>query len=167
MVVLTARRAIHYLLAHITDHIERSSGYPSRFVEYMVRGKNGYEIEHVWANKPERHTDEFPHPADFGEYRNRIGGLLLLPKSFNSSYGKLPYNEKLPHYNGQNLLARSLHPASYDHNPGFLRYIEQTELPFRPHAEFKRAYLDARQELYREIAEQIWDPKRLEQEAAS
>lgn len=74
------RRAIHYLLARITDHLERSSGYPSRFVEYMTRGgKGGYEVEHVWADKPERHTEEFPHPADFNEYRNRIGGLLLLP----------------------------------------------------------------------------------------
>lgn len=160
------RRAIHYLLARITDHIERSSGYPSRFVEYMIRsGKNGYEIEHVWANKPEQHTDEFSHPADFQEYRHRIGGLLLLPKSFNASYGDLPYDQKLPHYNGQNLLARSLHTACYDHNPGFLSYIERTGHPFHPHESFKRADLDERQDLYRRIAEQVWDPERLQHEA--
>jgi hypothetical protein len=50
------------------------------------------------------------HPADFAAYRNRIGALLLLPKSFNASYGDLPYQEKLSHYNSPNLLARSLHP---------------------------------------------------------
>jgi hypothetical protein len=33
-----------------------------------------------------------------------------LPKPFNDSYGALPYEEKLPHYYAQNLLARSLHP---------------------------------------------------------
>lgn len=161
------RRAIHYLLARITDHVERSSGYPSRFVEYMIRGgKNGYEIEHIWANKPERHIEEFSHSADFYEYRHRIGGLLLLPKSFNASYGDLPYKEKLPHYNsGQNLLARSLHPLAYDHNPGFLRYAEHTGLPFGPHEQFKRADLDERQDLYRRVAEEIWDPARLEREA--
>ncbi len=43
----------------------------------------------------ERHDDEFAHPSEFAEYRNRIGGLLLLPKSFNASYGDLPYEEKL------------------------------------------------------------------------
>lgn len=162
------RRAIHYLLARITDHIERSSGFPSRFVEYMTRGgKTGYEIEHIWANKPERHTDEFQHPADFAEYRSRIGGLLLLPKSFNASYGGLPYGEKLPHYNGQNLLARSLHSGAYDHNPGFLHYIEETGLPFRPYQEFKRSDLDQRQNLYRKLAEEIWDPDRLAREVVS
>lgn len=160
------RRAIHYLLARITDHVERSSGYPSRFVEYMARGgKDGYEIEHVWANKPEQHIEEFSHQADFQEYRHRIGGLLLLPKSFNASYGDLPYDQKLPHYNSQNLLARSLHPASYEHNPGFHRYVENAEAPFRPHEVFKRADLDQRQALYREIAEEIWNPARLEREA--
>lgn len=162
------RRAIHYLLARITDHVERSSGYPSRFVEYMARGgKDGYEIEHVWANKPERHAEEFPHPADFQEYRHRIGGLLLLPKSFNASFGDLPYDQKLPHYNSQNLLARSLHPSSYDHNPGFDRYAGSSGITFKPHEHFKRADLDERQGLYREIAEEIWNPARLEREASA
>ena len=119
----------------------------------------------MWANKPERHTDEFPHPADFYDYRHRIGGLLLLPKSFNASYGDLPYDQKLPHYNGQNLLARSLHTAGYDHNPGFLKYVERNSLPFESHEQFKRADLDKRQDLYRRVADEIWDPARLEREA--
>lgn len=45
-----------------------------------------YEIEHIWADHPQRHTNEFSHPSDLAEHRNRIGGLLLLPKSFNASY---------------------------------------------------------------------------------
>ncbi|MGH2853511.1 MAG: GmrSD restriction endonuclease domain-containing protein [Solirubrobacteraceae bacterium] len=93
---------------------------PSRYADYSKRGgKDGYEIEHVWADHFERHTDEFDHPSDFAEYRNRIGDLVLLPKSFNASYGDLVYEEKLKHYNGQNLLARSFHRGAYDHNPGF------------------------------------------------
>ena len=159
---------IHRLLARMTDYVETRSGLPSRYTEYIRRGGNkGYEIEHIWADHPERHVDEFPHPSDFEEYRNRIGGLLLLPKSFNQSYSDLPYNDKREHYVGQNLLARSLHEKAYDHNPGFIRFIERSNLPFRPHAEFKKADLDARQELYRQLAEQIWNPERLEQEAAS
>ncbi len=60
----------------------------SHYVEYTQRGgKNGYEIEHIWANQPERHKDEFAHPSEFRDYRNRIGGLLLLPKKFNAAYG--------------------------------------------------------------------------------
>lgn len=157
-------RQIHRLLARMTDYVETGSGLASRYDEYAQRGKKGYEIEHIWADHPERHQDEFGHPSEFQEYRNRIGGLLLLPKSFNASYGDLPYSEKRKHYAGQNLLAKSLHEGAYDHNPGFKRFIQESGLPFRAHAEFKKADLDARQTLYRKLAERIWNPERLVQE---
>jgi hypothetical protein len=156
------RYSIHQILARLTDHVERESGQSSRFAEYVAEGKNRYEVEHIWANHAERHQEEFPNPSDFPEYRNRIGGLLLLPKSFNASYGDMRYEQKLPHYTSQNLLARSLHTQAYDHNPGFLRYKTASDLPFRAHAEFKKADIDARQDLYRRIAEQVWSPTRLE-----
>lgn len=159
-------RQIHRLLARITDFVETQSGMPSRYAEYVKRGRKDFEIEHVWANKWDRHKDEFAHASEFEEYRDRIGDLLLLPKSFNASYGDLPYAKKRKHYLEQNLLARSLHEQAYEHNPGFLRFIRQSGLPFRPHEEFRKADLDQRQELYRKIAELIWAPERL-QEAAS
>jgi Protein of unknown function (DUF1524) len=148
----------------MTDYVETRSGQASRYAEYAQRGRKGYEIEHVWADHAERHTDEFAHPSEFQEYRNR---LVLLPKSFNASYGDLPYVEKREHYAGQNALARSLHELAYDHNPGFMRFIEESGLPFRAHDEFKKADLDVRQELYQQFAERIWSPERLSQEAAS
>ena len=156
---------IHRLLARMTDYLETQSGQTSRYAEYAQRGRKGYEIEHIWADHSERHMDEFTHPSEFAEYRNHIGGLLLLPKSFNASYGDLPYAEKRGHYLSQNLLARSLHEQAYDRNPGFRRFIEESELPFRAHAEFKKVDLDARQDLYRRLAERIWDPDRLAEEA--
>jgi len=160
-------RQIHRLLARMTDYLETRSGMASHYAEYAQRGKKGYEIEHIWADHPERHTKEFGHPSEFQEYRNRIGGLLLLPKSFNASYGDLPYDKKRKHYLGQNLLARSLHEQAYDHNPGFKRFIQSSTLPFLAHGEFNKADLDARQDLYRRLAEQIWSPERLKEEAAS
>lgn len=39
--------------------------------------------------------------------------------------------------------------------------MEESGLPFKPHGEFKKADLDARQELYRKLAEQIWNPENL------
>ena len=159
-------RQIHRLLARMTDFIETRSGLPSHYVDYARRGgKGAFEIEHVWADHADRHTDEFSHPSEFAEYRNRLGDLLLLPKSFNASYGDLPYEEKLVHYDSQNLLARSLNENAYDHNPGFLRFMQESGLPFKPHKAFHKADIDARQKLYRELAEQIWDPSRLEREA--
>lgn len=155
------RYAIHRLLARMTDYVETRSGQASRYAEYVNTGKVRYEVEHIWADHPERHTDEFTHPADFAEHRNRLGGLLLLPKSFNASYGDLPYADKLPHYNTQNLLARSLHPQCYGHNPGFLGFAQSTGLPFRPHGHFAKTDLEERTELYRRIAQVVWDPQEL------
>ena len=158
-------RQIHRLLARMTDYVETRSGQVSRYAEYAQRGRAGHEIEHIRADHPERHTDEFSHPNDFHAYRNRIGGLLLLPKSFNASYGDLPYAEKREHYVSQNLLAWSLHEQAYEHNPGFRRLIEESGLPFRAHREFKKTDLDARQHLYQQLAEEIWNPDSLEEEA--
>jgi hypothetical protein len=155
------------MLARMTDYVTTRSGQASRYEEFSTRGKKGYEVEHIWADKPERHLDEFSHEADFHDYRNRFGGLLLLPKSFNASYGALPYPEKNRHYLTQNILAESLCSECYERNPGFLRFVRESSLPFRQHAEFKKADLDARHALYRSLAEQIWDPARLEQEATA
>lgn len=46
---------------------------------------------------------------------------------------------KLPHYFKQNILAASLHPMSYEKNPGFVGFIKRTGLPFEPYEEFRAA----------------------------
>ena len=102
------------------------------------RHHSGFCPDGRWCH-PERHRDEFAHPADFAEYRNRIGGLLLLPKSFNASYGDKPYAEKREHYFGQNLLAQSLHETAYEHNPGFRKFRERGPMLYmsRRHRDFR------------------------------
>jgi hypothetical protein len=62
------------------------------------------------------------------------------------------------------VLARRLRERAYDHNSGFRRYIERSGLSFRAHPEFKKADLDARQQLYQTPAEQIWSSDRLARE---
>ena len=155
------RRKIRLILARLTDYVEVQSGMPSRYSDYVKTGKNEFEVEHIWANYPQRHRDEFPQSADFEAYRDRIGGLLLLPKKKNASYSDLPYAEKRNHYLKDNLLAQSLHEGAYERNPGFLQFIEESGLPFQDYPEFKKADLDARQRLYQHLAEQIWSPERL------
>jgi hypothetical protein len=153
------RKQVQRILARLTEYVERESGMASRYLEYTTGiGKKRYEVEHIWADKPERHVAEFPNKADFAAHRNRVGGLLLLPKSFNASYGALEYGEKVSHYNGQNLLARSLCAECYDHNPGFQQFLDRSGLPFKSHPEFNTTDLDHRQALYRQLAEHVWDP---------
>jgi len=160
------RAYLHRVLARMTDYVETASGQNSRYLEFVSRGKPRYEVEHIWANDPERHQDEFEHPSDFASERNRIGGLLLLPKPFNAAFGSLPYEKKLSHYNSQNLLARSLHPMAYERNPGFVKFVHQSGLPFRPYERFTRAEIEARGDLYQQLAEQVWNPKHLLEEVS-
>ena len=162
------RYPVRHVLARITSHIERESDLPSRYDEYVYSDAlHRSEIEHIWADHYERHTDEFDHPEDFSSFRNRIGGLILLPKSINASYGDMIYEDKLPHYFGQNLLASSLNSQAYERNPGFLRYLDRSKLPFRPHENFGTADLEARQSLYIKIADEIWHPDRILEAAES
>ena len=161
-------RQMRRVLARFTSFLEEASGLPNHIAEYVERrGKKGYEVEHIWANHPERHKDEFEHAADFQDYRNRIGGLLLLPKSFNASYGDLPYDEKLKHYRGQNLLPQTLCADTYDRNPGFKRFLQSSGLDFRAHHQFKKADIEERTRLYQKLAEMIWDPSLLLKDAES
>ncbi len=160
------RWRVHYLLARITHHIENESGVASSFENYVSRQiRKPFEVEHIWADKYERHTDEFDSEDAFHQYRNRFGGLLLLPRGFNQSYGDMPYKDKVNKYIEQNLLVKTLHPQCYVNNPSFLGYTDWSGLPFRAHPEtFLKKDLDERQELYRQICEEIWNPARLDQE---
>lgn len=159
-----SKRYIKVLLARMTAYLELASGIDSSAAKYLVEGRGRYEIEHIWADHYTRHKDEFASASDFSDYRNRFGDLLLLPKSFNASYGDLTYDKKCKHYVSQNLLAWSLNAQCYDHNPGFLAYIKSENLPFRPIQQFRKAELDERHALYRQLADRVWDPAQLEAE---
>ncbi len=162
-----SHKPIKRMLARFIDFVEVGSGGKARFEEFLTaRGKRAYEVEHIWADKFSRHKDEFDHPTDFADYRSRLGDLLLLPKTFNASYGDETYSTKLKHYVEHDILAKSLHRQGYEHNPGFKKLIKESGLPFQPHDEFKKADLDARQALYRAIADRIWDPAWLDRIAA-
>ncbi len=159
-------KSLHRQLARFTHWLEEQSGQPGRYLEYIVRsGKNAYEIEHLWANHFERHTDEFAHAQEFSAHRNRVGGLVLLPKKINASLNDKAYSDKLEHYQSENLLARSLHPMCYVHNPGFLKLKAETGLPFNAFTEFKKTNFDDRFTLYKGIAERLWSADRLKEVA--
>ena len=118
---------IRYLLARMAAWLETQCGGTLTFADFVSRArKHPFEIEHIWANHPEQHP-ELPSEQAFADQRNKFGGLLLLPKDFNASYGDKPYADKLEHYFGQNLLAKSLHPTLLRDNPTFLRLARSTD----------------------------------------
>lgn len=150
------KEKVRRILARMTDYVAVGSGIESRYTEYVR-----LEIEHIWADHPERFVKEFPTEHDFREYRDRIGGLLLLPKPVNASCGDGDYDEKRKHYLKENPLAQSLHPDCYKKNPRFLRFKKDKNLSFKPHEQFAKRDLDERHELYVQIAGQIWNPDNL------
>ena len=161
------RQKIRLILARLIDYLETETYQSrSRYEEYIQTGNDGYEVEHIWADHPDHHRGEFPQAIDFQEYRNRIGGLLLLPTENNRRYSDLRYIDKYKYYANENLLVQSLHEKAYERNSEFQQFIERNGIPFQPHPEFKKADLDKRQRLYQLLAEQIWNPDRLFEDAS-
>ena len=150
-------RFVKYLLARITSYIEESCGMGNKFVTYMTNpGGKPYEIEHIWSDHYEWHTDEFDQTDKFSEARNSIGDLILLPNGVNQSLNDLETAKKLPHYIKENLLAKSLCEKAYEKNPSFQKFINDNKLSFKAYQDIKKKDIIDRCNLYAELADLIW-----------
>jgi Uncharacterized conserved protein len=146
------KNKIRVLLSLITEIVASNSGES----DYMLNKKD-VEIEHILSNHFERYQSDFIDESEFSTARNGIGNLIVLPKSFNASYGDDPYNQKVIHYMEQNILAQSLNRQKYERNPGFLRFTQENQLLFKNYENFSRASITERADLYKSIL--IWNWK--------
>jgi len=144
------KNRLRVMLSLITAIVGRESGE----FKYMLNDDH-IEVEHIWCDHFENHTDEFESEADFANVRNSIGDLLVLPKSFNDSYGDDIYEDKVKRYYSQNILAQTLCQNKYDRAPGFLKFVKDSGLPFKPYEHFKKADIEERNRLYMAILK--WD----------
>lgn len=161
-------RFVKFLLTRMTVFVEQISGMQTNFIQYYEPAKGKpFEIEHIWANKYDRHQGEFADKRAFEEYRNRIGDLVLLPNGTNQSFKDMTVSEKVPHYLKENLLAQSLSEEAYKNNPNFTKAKQLYKLSFEafkiPTPDnggsvevFTKKYVDQRQNLYLEICNHIW-----------
>jgi len=148
---------VKYLLSRLSGYVDELAGESTNFVNYYHKtaGKP-FQIEHIWSQHFDEHKDEFSQQHDFDIYRNRLGGLVLLPKGTNQSYGDKPYSIKKTHYIKENLLVKSLCSLAYVNNPNFKKLKEECGLPFEAHDDFKKADFEKRQALYQQLCEKIW-----------
>ena len=154
------KRFVKFILARITNYIEEQSMVPGNFATYMSRDiPKPFQVEHIWSDNWDEHKNEFDQKADFEKYRDNLGALILLPEGFNQTLGALPYEKKLGSYYGRNLLAKSLSPKCYKRDPNFLKFVEESGLPFKSHKNFNKIDVDERQQLYKKILEKIYDFK--------
>ncbi len=161
-------RQVRHILARLTWFVDEGCGVGTSIEHYLSQGRGRpFEVEHIWPDHFDRFSDVFDHPTDFDQYRNRVGGLLLLPRGINQSLNDSDYELKRDAYAQQNLLAASLHPQTYKNNPAFRRFIEKYDLPVRAYDDFGKKQLKKRQFLYRRLAEAIWSTDRLSVETGA
>lgn len=144
------RSKIRVLLALITEIVAKQSNES----DYMLN-KPEIEVEHIWSNHFEQHLDEFNDAVVFANLRNNIGDLLVLPKSFNTSYGDKCYADKVKQYFSQNILAQTLNEQKYTNSPAFIRFKESSGLSFKSYTDFKQKSIIERAELYKAIL--VWN----------
>lgn len=145
------RSRLRVLLALITEIVAANSGES----DYILNKTEPVEVEHIWSNHYDQHADEFADEDEFANVRNNIGDLLVLPKSFNASYGDSTYSIKVKQYFSQNILAQTLNKQKYENSPGFLCFKNASKLEFEPYDEFKKINIAKRAELYKQIL--IWN----------
>lgn len=162
-----SKRYIHYLLARMTAYAEFSCDKGDRFAAYVNRlpdsKKNPYEVEHLWPNRHEDLAEEFPTEQEFNQWRNHLGGLVLLPKSKNASLNDKPYAGKRAHYSDENLLAASLTDLPYSHLPRFKTFRESNNFDFKSCPAFGKQEQRDRRELYAALIKHIWSVDRLKE----
>lgn len=158
------------LLARITEFVEINADRNSLYYNiYNNVSKTKYEIEHILALPYTIHGNTFNDEKDIEQYRNQIGCLLLLEKSYNASINNSPYDQKITQYVQYNKLAGTLSPAFYKNsdkkfatNPGLNRLIEtHPQLNFKPYTQFGKKEVEERTELYKQIANIIWSKNKI------
>jgi hypothetical protein len=156
------RAQVRYLLARLTAYVEGEVDRPVEIEKYLSADES-WQIEHLFADHPERHPKL--DPLQLRLVRNRLGGLGLLPRSVHARIRDLPFAEKVERYSRQNTLLAALAPDNARGNRALDRLrtshgLERTLRAFRESTTMQKV-IDVRSELYRALLRRIWDPAAL------
>lgn len=114
----------------------------------------GYEVEHIFPQTPcAEAAKEFGEVSD-PEIVQRLGNLVLVEKSINTSLGNRPYSEKRPVYQQSKLLlTRAL---SERPKVGANTRIDRAVASIEPYAEWNETSLHKRQRSLVTLARAVW-----------
>jgi hypothetical protein len=119
------RQDLLHLIGRITAAIENGMQLPATtgFEVYVDRTRDSktFDIEHLLPDSFTKVNDDlaksalppFSSKTDFEKTRNKIGGLILLPRGRNRSMKDMAYSEKLVRYANENILAQTLTRACF------------------------------------------------------
>jgi hypothetical protein len=143
-----------------SDYINRSRGNRSFDIEHTVPSTYGVSLGTDVNGLPvetDDHSDE---------WRDGIGGLVLLPRGKNRSLRDMAYPEKLTRYASENVLAQSLTDGFYLNNPTVNTYVQTSGMPLISEPSFTFETWQRRTALYEWIATQIWNVSHVDDLAA-
>ncbi|MCK6478821.1 MAG: DUF262 domain-containing HNH endonuclease family protein [Planctomycetes bacterium] len=146
---------LRYLLAKLTQSVEVSAygeNEGTRWLANYVGG--GYEIEHIYPRNPNEAARREFGPSKSPLLAERLGNLVLVEKSINSSLGNRPYSEKRTVYpRSKLLLTRTL---AERHVVGKDTRIDSAVAGLPTYAEWNEANVDARQLFLTRMARRVW-----------
>jgi len=160
------RTEILFVLARIGDYLEKALQLSNTvgFPTYWQRDKSNaaFDIEHILTDKA-TYSDVsamgFLNGPEYGESRDLLGSLILLPRSRNRSIQDKKYADKLFVYATENVLAQTLFPAFYINHPNARLFAEaHPTLGLQPITAFTKESISSRANLYVGLAKMIWRP---------
>lgn len=150
-----AKFRIRYILAKMTQFVdEQAYGTPKQLDVYLDKSLT---IEHILPKsfKPETQPN-FDKFSEYNFYASKLGNLLLLEKSINSSVGNSIFEDKKTGYSqSQFLLVRSLIESSrVGSNTQINRAVRSLGLVY--FEKWDSSSIDKRQEMLVSLARRVW-----------
>ena len=110
--------------------LEGQCGGTLTFADFVSRyRKHPFEIEHIWANHPERHP-EFRERAGLRRSAQPVRRLASATERLQRELWRQAIRGQARALLRAERARRSLHPKCYEHNPTFLRLRDERGLPF-------------------------------------
>ncbi len=151
------RYRLRYVLAKLSQWVQLAAFGETEGTQWLsLFVSSGYEIEHIFPQTPsEKAQCEFGTYDDNTRVADKLGNLVLVEKSINSSLGNRAYSEKKDVYSeSQLLLTRTL--AKKPHI-GANTKIDAAVAEFEPFEVWNESSIACRQSKLAQVARRVWE----------
>ena len=151
------RYRLRYVLAKLSQWVQLAAFGETEGTQWLsLFVSSGYEIEHIFPQTPsEKAQCEFGTYDDNTRVADKLGNLVLVEKSINSSLGNRAYSEKKDVYSeSQLLLTRTL--AKKPHI-GANTKIDAAVAEFDPFEVWNESSIACRQSKLAQVARRVWE----------
>ncbi len=147
---------MRYILAKLTQFIEENAWGNPKFTELDGYMNSSVHVEHILPQQPEEDVlNGFDKPAEYHDYKLKLGNLTLLEKTINTSISNRGYAEKRPGYlQSSFLLTKSLVEKPHVGSDTQLNRAVQDLVQF---GVWDSSSIEQRQKMLTNIARKTWD----------